>query len=621
MPTSLFSRPRGRRSGAGLTPARGSGHDGAMENAPRIGVLGAARTAWDLVRRNLITWIVAVVAVQFLLVWVVLPSLQVVFRGALAVAGVDGISQVTALVLLFNPLALLALAGFLVVGAAFVFLELTLFAVVAHTLMDGRAPTFRNTAHGVWTAARKLRFGGALLFIGYGVVLVPLSGVGVSSELTGHVSVPRFISGEVIKTPSGAVWWLIGVVLLGYAALLLSQTMANLTGDAPSMATAMGRSIRSLWFRRQFGVVVVIVAVGATAIVLLALIAGVGSLFVVAAGEDGAELAAASLAALDAARTVVGGFAIVFLTGFFVALSREQSVVPVDAPTPVFTRYAAAAVLAIAAVIVVPRVVSAGESVADQDAIDTLVIGHRGFVAHGVENSIAGLEAAAAAGASMVEIDVQETADREWVVIHDANLGRLVGIDANVHDLTLDELRVMEQFQAGMTAPIPSLEEFVSRAHELDVPLLIEVKPHGRESPGYEQRLSALLATADPDRVDMVQSLDAGFIEEFTAIDPDRQVAFVVGFHLGRLPDTPAQTVAIEDWSYADAMLADAHEDGKRIFVWTLNDPGLIIDYVQRGVDGIITDTVDTAVAIDELAAVMPPAQDYWFAAARIVLP
>ena len=43
--------------------------------------------------------------------------------------------------------------------------------------------------------------------------------------------------------------------------------------------------------------------------------------------------------------------------------------------------------------------------------VDPQVIGHRGDPSQAVENSIAGLRAAEGAGADLVEMDIQETAD------------------------------------------------------------------------------------------------------------------------------------------------------------------------------------------------------------------
>ena len=70
-----------------------------------------------------------------------------------------------------------------------------------------------------------------------------------------------------------------------------------------------------------------------------------------------------------------------------------------------------------------------------------LRIAHRGASAYAQENSAESLRKAAELGADMVEIDIRTTADDAPVVIHDSNLKRVYGVQGDVADLTMDELR------------------------------------------------------------------------------------------------------------------------------------------------------------------------------------
>src|SRR5699024_1873181 len=92
-------------------------------------------------------------------------------------------------------------------------------------------------------------------------------------------------------------------------------------------------------------------------------------------------------------------------------------------------------------------------------------------------------------------------------------------------------------------------------------------------------------------------SLDRDLIEKIARIDPDRPTAYVVGFQIGDLPPTTTGAVVIEDWSYHDRMLVEANNKGRRLYVWTVNDVGVIRDYLARGADGVITDEVGRAAA------------------------
>lgn len=99
----------------------------------------------------------------------------------------------------------------------------------------------------------------------------------------------------------------------------------------------------------------------------------------------------------------------------------------------------------------------------------------------------------------------------------------------------------------------------------------------------------------DPDRTHMIQSLDRGLIEEIDALDPQRPTAYVVGFQLGGLPATSTDAVAIENWSFHERMLGQAHAQGRDLYLWTVNDPGPLSHRLAGGADGVITDEVGRA--------------------------
>jgi glycerophosphoryl diester phosphodiesterase len=52
-----------------------------------------------------------------------------------------------------------------------------------------------------------------------------------------------------------------------------------------------------------------------------------------------------------------------------------------------------------------------------------------------------------------------------------------------------------------------------------------------------------------------------------------------------------------------------AHQRGRRVFVWTINDPASMSYWMSRGVDGIITDEPAMARRVLEERAEMGPAE------------
>ena len=68
------------------------------------------------------------------------------------------------------------------------------------------------------------------------------------------------------------------------------------------------------------------------------------------------------------------------------------------------------------------------------------LVAHRGYPEHFPENTLSGIEAAIRAGARLVEIDVQLSADEVPVLLHDQNLQRVAGFKGTVHHLSYDQL-------------------------------------------------------------------------------------------------------------------------------------------------------------------------------------
>lgn len=567
----------------------------------RLSIVRALRTALRLVRTRWLAVAVTMLGIQGALLWT-MPLLTALVRWTLQHLGVSGVNLYTMDTVVTSPLALLVMVTVAGVATLLVLGEITVFAVVGHLALEGGPVTFTRVLRRLWRTVRTAASWQGLLLIPYLTVLLPVSGVGFSSVLTERVTLPRFISGELLKTAPGAVLYALVAVALGYLMLRLVLFPAVLTGSDATILQALGRSLRLTTWRALLGFGVVALGAVLVASLLLTLLGAVGLAPVAVAGTHAA--AGVVLGLLELVRGVVAGLVTAVLSFFFVAYVRQvhgRSVeVPAAGPATRGTRVTAAALVGMAALSAPPTVVAAAGAAVLAADVDPQVIGHRGDPSQAVENSIAGLRAAEGAGADLVEMDIQETADGGWVLLHDVGLGRLTGDERDVHELTLEEVTSLTLRQDGRTAPVPSLEEFVAEADRLGVRLLVEVKPHGQEPAGFARRVTAALARLDPDRTHMIQSLDRGLIEEIARLDPDRPTAYVVGFQIGDLPDTTTGAVVIEDWSVTDEMLVQAHGQGRDLYVWTVNDLADLSDYLSRGVDGVITDEVARAAAARE---------------------
>ncbi|MCW9023425.1 MAG: glycerophosphodiester phosphodiesterase family protein [Gammaproteobacteria bacterium] len=109
------------------------------------------------------------------------------------------------------------------------------------------------------------------------------------------------------------------------------------------------------------------------------------------------------------------------------------------------------------------------------------LVAHRGYPQAYPENSLAGIEAAAQAGAVFIEVDIQLTRNSIPVLFHDRDLKRLCHHDGAMHDYEWKQVKGFRLYspdsQIQTTAPVASLEqlvELISRYPEIT--FFIELK-------------------------------------------------------------------------------------------------------------------------------------------------
>ena len=74
------------------------------------------------------------------------------------------------------------------------------------------------------------------------------------------------------------------------------------------------------------------------------------------------------------------------------------------------------------------------------------IIAHQGSSFELPPNTIEAFELAINQGADIIELDIWQTKDEFWIVIHDESLSRITGINKSIGDVSLSEIR---NFDAG----------------------------------------------------------------------------------------------------------------------------------------------------------------------------
>ncbi|HFU4485778.1 TPA: glycerophosphodiester phosphodiesterase [Streptococcus suis] len=225
---------------------------------------------------------------------------------------------------------------------------------------------------------------------------------------------------------------------------------------------------------------------------------------------------------------------------------------------------------------------------------DTLpvTISHRGVDnGNAVQNSIEALEKTSQLKPDYIEMDVQETKDGQFIVMHDTDLMALTGNTGGTHDYTLAELTAMTASENGMTGPVPSFHEYLEKADELGQKLLVEIKVTDADSPNltrnflkkYGQRLIA--------KGHQMHSLDYRSIIESKQYNEQLVSFFILPFN-SIYPTTVADGYTMEYTSLDQNFMTKSWIRGKSVYAWTPNDKESMTKMLLVQVDGIITDNL-----------------------------
>jgi glycerophosphoryl diester phosphodiesterase len=236
-----------------------------------------------------------------------------------------------------------------------------------------------------------------------------------------------------------------------------------------------------------------------------------------------------------------------------------------------------------------------------------LVVAHRGASLSQPENTLPAFEAAIAAGADAVELDVRLSADGVPVVIHDATVERTTDGHGRVADLDLEAIRRLrvrgDGSGGGTSIGVPMLAEVLDRCAGR-VGVVVELKVDADEGADAGAPQTEALAEAVAETVGTAHgrviaiSFDHGVLEQVRVAEPAIPTGLltlpgepaasalaraVEGGHAWVLPFV---TVALEG---GEGFATAAAAAGVRTAVWVVDDPSVALDLWRDGFDAVAT--------------------------------
>jgi glycerophosphoryl diester phosphodiesterase len=253
-----------------------------------------------------------------------------------------------------------------------------------------------------------------------------------------------------------------------------------------------------------------------------------------------------------------------------------------------------------------------------ENAPRPLVIAHQGGDRLWPGNTLYAFENAVAIGADVLEMDAHITNDGHIVLMHDEEVDRTTEGTGLIEDLTLTELKKLD---AAYIWTNDDGKTFPYRGQGIDVPTLDEVFqqfPHMRylieikltENPidiplcdlirAYNLQEKVMIASFHDEAMqrfrnscpEVATSASRGEVTRFVLLGK----AFLSGLTAPQYesiqpPYDPRQSMNIPIMT--ERFIREAHAKNIKVEPWTVDDPALMKQYIDWGVDGIITDRPD----------------------------
>lgn len=222
-----------------------------------------------------------------------------------------------------------------------------------------------------------------------------------------------------------------------------------------------------------------------------------------------------------------------------------------------------------------------------------VTISHRGVDdGNGVQNSIPALKKTAKEKPTYIEMDIQETKDHQYVVYHDNTLKGLAGINKRPSQMTLSQLKKVKIHENGKSAYIASFDDYLKESTKLHQKLLIEYKDVNGNSSNFVKNFAHKYHRQLKHNGDMVHSLDYDYIQESKTYMPHVAASYILSFNLSGVPKTYADAFTMEYTTLNSTFIDESHAINKKVFAWTVNDTNSMDQMIFLDVDGIITDNL-----------------------------
>ena len=231
-----------------------------------------------------------------------------------------------------------------------------------------------------------------------------------------------------------------------------------------------------------------------------------------------------------------------------------------------------------------------------------IVFAHRGYSGNYPENTILAFKKALELNVSHIELDVHKSKDNQLVVIHDEDIENTFNGKGLIKDYTLSQLKSFTcknpQFMKNLDCRIPTLREVFELISNTNIKVNIEAKTDLIDYKLETDILNLIYEYNLSDRV-LISSFNHECINTFKSLDntikygclyhPKKYILskYKIIEHAKKLN---LYSINISKWCVNKKIVNLAHENGLKVFVYTINTRKLIKKMIKCGVDGVFSD-------------------------------
>ena len=241
------------------------------------------------------------------------------------------------------------------------------------------------------------------------------------------------------------------------------------------------------------------------------------------------------------------------------------------------------------------------------------VIAHRGVSGSYPENTLSAFQAAIDIRAEMVELDISTSKDGIPVTVHDRTVDRTTDFEGDVQSFSLEELKRMEvgawfseEFRGEEFPTLKNSLELMKDKIAVNIEIKTEAVSDETEGGVVDK---ALQVVKDLDMTSSVifSSFDYRVMEQLNVLDPKmaKALLYEASQSAELLPSELVQKYKVDifNCSYkqlSEEWINDLQKHKIPYFVYTVNEPELMRELIEKGVSGIFTDFPQELIRIVE---------------------